>query len=84
MRTTIIDVKYDEESKSELKIGLPCKGKPGNAENCGKIIKLLVEKKRFGKIPSAAITIQKSIKKGNFWRLVDVPKPTSVLVITVF
>ena len=44
MRTTIIDVKTDEESKSELKIGLPCKGKPGNAENCRKIIKLLVEK----------------------------------------
>ena len=44
MRTTIIDVKFDEESKSELRIGLPCKGKLENAENCGKIIKLLVEK----------------------------------------
>ena len=44
MCTTIIDVKFDEESKSKLRIGLPCKGKPENAENCGKIIKLLVEK----------------------------------------
>ena len=57
MRTTIIDVKFDEESKSELRIGLPCKGKLENAENCGKIVKLLVEKKRCGKIPSAAIPI---------------------------
>ena len=44
MRTTIIDVKYDEESKSELRIGLPRKEKPENAEKCGKIIKLLVKK----------------------------------------
>ena len=44
MRTTLIDVKFDEESKSVLRIGLPCKGKLENAENCGKIIKLLVEK----------------------------------------
>ena len=44
MQTTIIDVKFDEESKSELWIGLTCKGKRENAENCGKIIKLLVEK----------------------------------------
>ena len=36
MRTTVMDV-FDEESKSELRIGLPCKGKPKNAENCGKI-----------------------------------------------
>ena len=44
MRTTTIDVKFDEESQSELRIELPCKGKPENAENCRKIIKLLVEK----------------------------------------
>ena len=44
MRTTIIDVKFDEESKPKIRIGLPCKEKPGNAENCRKIIKLLVEK----------------------------------------
>ena len=44
MRTTIIDVKFDEESKSELRIGLLSKRKPENAENCRKIIKLLVEK----------------------------------------
>ena len=44
MRSPIIEVKFDEESQSELRIGLPCKGKPENAENCGKIIKLLVEK----------------------------------------
>ena len=45
MRTTIIDVKFDEESESEVRIGLPCKGKPENAENWQKIIKLPVEKK---------------------------------------
>ena len=44
IRTTIIDVKFDEESKSEVRIGLPCKEKPENAENYRKIIKLLVEK----------------------------------------
>ena len=55
MGTTIIDVKFDEES--EDRIGLPCKGKTENAENCRKIIKLLLEKKRCGKIPSAPTTI---------------------------
>ena len=44
MRTTIIDVKFDEESKSKLRIGLVCKGKTENAENCREIIKLLAEK----------------------------------------
>ena len=44
MRTTIIDVKFDEKSHSELRFGLPCKGKPENAENFRKIINLLVEK----------------------------------------
>ena len=44
MRTIIIDVKFDEEFKSELRIELPCKWNPENAENCRKIIKLLVEK----------------------------------------
>ena len=43
MRTTVIDVNFDEESKSELRIGLPCKEKPENAGNCWKIMKLLVE-----------------------------------------
>ena len=51
MRTTIIDVKFAEESKSELRIGLPCKGKPENAENCRKIVKLLVEKSDVEKYP---------------------------------
>ena len=44
MRTTIIDVKFDGESKSGLRIGLLCKGKPENAKNNRKIIKSLVEK----------------------------------------
>ena len=44
MSTTIIDVKFDEESKSGLRIGLPCKEKPENAKNCRKTIELLVEK----------------------------------------
>ena len=57
MGTTIIDVKFDEKSKSELRTGLPRKGKPESSENFRKIIKLLVEKKRCGKIPSAPITI---------------------------
>ena len=41
-------------------------------------------KKRCGKLPSAPITIRKNIKKGKFWRLVYVPKPASVTVITSF
>ena len=44
MPTTIIDVKFDEESKSEFRIGFPYKGNPENAENFRKIIKLLLEK----------------------------------------
>ena len=44
MCTTIIDVKFDEESKSEFRIRLPCRGELENAENCQKIVKLLVEK----------------------------------------
>ena len=44
MRTTIIVVEFDEESKSEVRIGLLCKEKPENAEKCRKIIKLLSEK----------------------------------------
>ena len=44
MCTTIIDVRFDEETKSKLRIGLLCKGNPENAENCGEIIKLFVEK----------------------------------------
>ena len=60
MCTTIIDVKFDEESKFELRIGVPRKGKLENAENFWNIIKLLVEKNvvyRCGKIPSVPITI---------------------------
>ena len=57
MGTTIIDVKFDEKSKSEVRIGLPSEEKSENAEDCGKIIKLLVEKKRCEKIPSTPITI---------------------------
>ena len=44
MRTTLIDVKFDEKSKSELRIRVPRKGKPKNAENYWKIMKFLVEK----------------------------------------
>ena len=44
MRTSIIDVKFDEESKSELRVRLSCKGKTEKAENCRKIIKFLVAK----------------------------------------
>ena len=44
MHATIIDVKFDEESKSELRIELRWKRKPEKPKNCRKIIKLLVEK----------------------------------------
>ena len=57
MRTTIIDVKFDEESKSELRIGVPRKGKPENAEHCRKNHKIACRKKRCGQIHSAPITI---------------------------
>ena len=36
MQTTIIDIKFDEEFKPELRIGLPCKGNPGNRKNLSK------------------------------------------------
>ena len=49
VRVFIIDVKFDEESKSELRIGYPCKEKPENAENFRKIMKLLVEKNDVAK-----------------------------------
>ena len=44
MCAPIIDVKFDEEFKSELRIRSSCTEKPKNAENCRKTIKLLVEK----------------------------------------
>ena len=44
MFTTIIDVKFHEESKSKLRIRLPRKAKPENAVNFRKIIQLLVGK----------------------------------------
>ena len=36
MQTTIIDVKFDEKFKSEVRIGLPCKEKLGNCKNLSK------------------------------------------------
>ena len=36
MQTTIIDIKLDEEFKSELRIGLPLKTKPENCKNLSK------------------------------------------------
>ena len=33
IKITIIDVKFDEEFKFELRIGLPCTAKPGNCKN---------------------------------------------------
>ena len=36
MRTTIIDVKFNEKSKFELRIWLTYKGKPENAKTVGK------------------------------------------------
>ena len=38
-QSTIIDVKFDEESKSELRIRLQDKEKPENAEICRKTSK---------------------------------------------
>ena len=81
MTTTIIDVEFNEESIPELRIKLPCKRKTKNAENYQKIA---CRKKRCEKIPDVLITIERASKKGNFWCLEDVPKPASILVITVF
>ena len=56
------------------------------AGKCRKLLKshkIACRKKPCGKIPSAPITIWKNIKKGNFWCLVDVPKPASVLVMAL-
>ena len=47
MCTIIIDVKFDEESKSKVRIWLPRKENPKNEENYQKIIKLLVEKNQL-------------------------------------
>ena len=58
--------------------------KAGKCRKLSKNYKIACRKKRCGKIPSAPTTILKSIKKDNFWRLIDVLKPASVLVITVF
>ena len=56
IETTIIDVKIDEESKSALRIGLPCNDKPGNLPNNeGKLRK--VEKKRLTLFPNPPIPI---------------------------
>ena len=57
--------------------------KAGKCRKLWRNRKIACIKKRCGKISSAPITIWKSIKKGNFLRLVD-PTPTRVLVITVF
>ena len=49
IQNTIIDVKFDEKSKSELRIGLACNDEPGNRKNVpnneGKFRK--IEKKRL-------------------------------------
>ena len=58
MRTTIIDVKFDEKSKYELRIGLPCKGKPENAENFRKIIFISFSIFRFFEFPAFSCTIR--------------------------
>ena len=56
MRTTIIDVKFDEESKSELRIQVPCKKNPGKCRKLSENHKIDFRKKRCEKIPSAPIT----------------------------
>ena len=43
-QTTIIGVKFDEKFKSEIRISLPCKEKPGNGKNLSK------NKRNFQKI----------------------------------
>ena len=66
MRTTIIDVKFDEESKFEVRIGLPRKEKPENAENCRKIIKLLLEKNDVKKYLVHRLPFERASKKATF------------------
>ena len=59
-------VKFDEETKYELKIGLLCEGKPENAENCRKIIKLLVEKNHVEKYRVHDLRFERASKKATF------------------
>ena len=66
MHTTTIDVKFDEETESELRIGLPCKGKTENAENCRKIIKLLLEKNDVKKYLVHQLPSERASKKATF------------------
>ena len=66
MRSTIIDVKFNEESKFELRIELPCKERPENAENFRKIIKLLVEKEDVEKYLVHRLPFEKASKKTTF------------------
>ena len=57
MRTTIVDVKFDEESKSALRNGVPCKKKSGKCRKKLEIHNISCRKKRRGKISSLPITI---------------------------
>ena len=66
MRTTVIDVKFNEKSKSDVRIGLPCKAKPENAENCRIIIKLLVEKNDVKKYLVHQQPFERASKKAIF------------------
>ena len=61
IQTTIIDVKFSVESKSELRIGLPCNDKPKNRKNLpnneGKFRK--IEKKRLPLLPNPPLSFWK-------------------------
>ena len=59
--TTIMDVNFDEESESQLRIGLPCKEKPANHKNLlkndGKFWK--IEEKRLPLFPNPQLSFWK-------------------------
>ena len=66
MRTTIIYVKFDEESKSKLRIRVPRKGKPENAENCMKVIKWLVKINDVKKYLLHQLPFERASEKATF------------------
>ena len=61
MQTTIIDVKFDEKFRSELRIELPCNDKSGNRKNLpnnqGKFRK--IEEKRLSQFSNPPIPFRK-------------------------
>ena len=63
LKPLIIDVKFDEKSKSELRIGLPCKDKPGNhLPNNERKFRKVVEK-RLPLFPNPQLSFWKGLHR---------------------